>query len=292
MYKHTSPNNKVYIGVSTNCYKRWNNGYGYRKNKHLYSAIRKYGWDNFKHEILFTDLLKEDAERKEIELIKEYNSTDRNFGYNRAFGGLINSGYTLSEETRKKLSLSHIGKNIGKDHPNYGKQMTNEQKEKISKSRKGKCIGEEHYLYGKHHSDEAKQKVSKANKGRRVNAGKDSAWYGKNFSEEHKRKISESLTGREFSDKHRENLSKAIKGRKLSEDYKETLRNSHKKQAKKIAQKDLNGNILYIWNSIAEAHRNVGIPKNNISLIINGKKETNVSWGYIWERYEETEEVN
>ncbi len=66
VYKHTSPNGKVYIGITRqNPIKRWMNGKGYAHNTHFYNAILKYGWSNFRHEILFTGLTREDACQKE-----------------------------------------------------------------------------------------------------------------------------------------------------------------------------------------------------------------------------------
>ena len=58
VYKHTSPSGKVYIGITKRKPEyRWNKGKGYRKDQLLfYRAIKKYGWDNFTHEILYTGL--------------------------------------------------------------------------------------------------------------------------------------------------------------------------------------------------------------------------------------------
>ena len=71
VYKHTAPNGKVYIGItSQDVLARWNHGNGYKNNKHFFSAIVKYGWDNIRHEILYDDLTKEDACKKEIGLIE------------------------------------------------------------------------------------------------------------------------------------------------------------------------------------------------------------------------------
>ena len=59
VYKHTCPNGKVYIGITSREAKlRWNCGNGYNNNKHFKSAIVKYGWNNIKHEILFDGLTK------------------------------------------------------------------------------------------------------------------------------------------------------------------------------------------------------------------------------------------
>lgn len=106
VYKHTSPNNKVYIGVT--CQdppeKRWANGFGYRNNKHFDNAISKYGWQNFSHEILITDLTQKEAAEKEIEFIAQYNAADRNYGYNVSIGG--NSLGKLSDEHKQKIGNS------------------------------------------------------------------------------------------------------------------------------------------------------------------------------------------
>ena len=55
-------NNKVYIGqTSQNPKKRWDNGRGYQSSPKFYNAILKYGWDNFEHIILYTNLTLEQA---------------------------------------------------------------------------------------------------------------------------------------------------------------------------------------------------------------------------------------
>lgn len=89
IYKHTNvKNKKVYIGITKQEPKRrWQNGIGYIDNDYFYKSIKKNGWDNFKHEILYENLTKEQAQEKEIELIAYYKSNDRNYGYNISKGG-------------------------------------------------------------------------------------------------------------------------------------------------------------------------------------------------------------
>ena len=77
VYKHTSPDGLVYIGITkNNPIKRWNNGNGYKKNIHFYEDICKYKWENFDHDILEVGLSKRDAYKKEVRYIKKYNSAN------------------------------------------------------------------------------------------------------------------------------------------------------------------------------------------------------------------------
>ena len=98
VYKHTSPNGKCYIGMTRQNppEKRWGyNGNGYCDNEHFSRAISKYSWENIKHEILFTNLTKEEAEQKEIELIAFYDSMNPDKGYNMTPGGSYNVNVVL-----------------------------------------------------------------------------------------------------------------------------------------------------------------------------------------------------
>lgn len=83
VYKHTDPNGKIYIGITQNHPQtRWNEGGGYEKQHKFYKAIQKYGWINFKHEIVAAGLTKEEALELENDLILQYQSYDISFGYN------------------------------------------------------------------------------------------------------------------------------------------------------------------------------------------------------------------
>lgn len=129
VYMHTSPNNKKYIGItSQHPNRRWRkNGDGYKDNPYFWRAIQKYGWDNFRHDILFSDLTKEEAEKKEIELIAYYRSNNADFGYNMSIGGESGSkGYKYTNEQRKHMSEVHKGEKNGM----YGKRHTKETIEK------------------------------------------------------------------------------------------------------------------------------------------------------------------
>ena len=210
---HTFPNNKKYIGVAIKnddetpeqaCLRRWgHNGEGYNTQR-VGRAIKKYGWENVKHEILFECISEEEVDDLEISLIQKYDcQIDNGNGYNIDFGG---KHRIVSDHTRKKLSKALSGEK----HPYYGKHRSEETKRRIALGNIGKTVSEESRMrmsksqtwqkgennprYGQHCTDETKQKISQALVGKYT--GENSYWYGKHLSEETKRKISKSGTGR------------------------------------------------------------------------------------------------
>ena len=162
VYKHTTPSNKVYIGITgQNPLKRWGGGCNYKNQKHFYSAILKYGWDNIKHEILFDNLTKGKACEIEKRLIAEYKATDRRYGYNESSGGESGAaGVIVSAETRHKLSEARKGE---KNH-NYGKHLSAETKRKLSVLNKERFKHEKHWNLGNKYSEEQRKKLSIAHK--------------------------------------------------------------------------------------------------------------------------------
>ncbi len=88
VYRHISPSGKSYIGITRQePERRFQNGYGYRTQIAFSRAIDKYGWENFKHEILEKNLTEKEACEKESYYIeKVYNSIAPN-GYNTREGG-------------------------------------------------------------------------------------------------------------------------------------------------------------------------------------------------------------
>ena len=175
IYKITNlVNGKMYIGQSIDIYKRWkeHNNIAFRTtsksyNYPLYKAIRKYGIDNFKFEII-EECSIEKLNDKEIYYIDKYNTcifNKNSFGYNMTLGGEGHRGYKHSEETKQKISKNHADMS-GENCYCYGKHRSEEIKQKISNSRKGKYGGINHPLYGKHHTQETKDKISEANKGK------------------------------------------------------------------------------------------------------------------------------
>lgn len=148
VYKHETPSGKIYIGItSLDPEKRWLRGRGYARNERFWNAIKRYGWENIKHEIVASGLSKEEASKEERRLIALYESHDQSKGYNLTFGG--ETGTIHTEESRHKLSESRKGQryNIGvkfteerkrhlrehhadfrgKKNPNFGKKWTSEE---------------------------------------------------------------------------------------------------------------------------------------------------------------------
>lgn len=144
VYEHIFPNNKVYIGITSQKPEyRWRNGKKYNNNKYMTNAINKYGWENIEHIILYDNLTKQEAESKEKELIKKYKSNIREYGYNILDGGNVSNGMT--EDGKKRMINKNKGKHrsldteFKKGHKPWttGKKMTKEFKKKLSESHLG-----------------------------------------------------------------------------------------------------------------------------------------------------------
>ena len=180
VYIHTNLiNGKKYVGITSNpVKKRWRNGYGYSENLPIGRAIRKYGWENFDHEISADNLDEDDAKKMEQELIKSYNTTDDKYGYNVTVGGDGIKGFKHSEASRAKLSeKARQLERFGERNPNYGHKWSKEQRERAAITHKrenlspetlkkmsestSKRVGELNSFFGKHHTEQTKQIISK-----------------------------------------------------------------------------------------------------------------------------------
>ena len=113
VYIHKFPNGKAYIGITRQEPKiRWGGGNGYVRNEYMHRAIKKYGWENIEHIILFDGLSEEDACEIEKSLIKKYRTNEKEFGYNIESGGQCSN---LAESTKQKLREAHIGKSASEE---------------------------------------------------------------------------------------------------------------------------------------------------------------------------------
>lgn len=136
---------------------------------HLLRAVKKYGKENFKKEILQTCDTQKELDEAEKHWISFYDAVnDKNF-YNIADGGLGGNpvaGLTEEQELERRRKISEAL--TGEGNPFYGKKYKKE----------------EHPFFGKHHTEESKERMRQAK-------------LGKKLTEEHKKKISKNNTSKE-----------------------------------------------------------------------------------------------
>lgn len=132
----TSPSGKSYIGRSLNLEERLNK---YKNllcsdQQYIYHAILKYGWDNMKVTILYSEerneLSNDTLNRLEEEFIEKFNTLIPN-GYNLKTGG---NQPLLSKETKEKMSIAKIGKRFSEEHRKKLSIAQNKEKVKRKKS--------------------------------------------------------------------------------------------------------------------------------------------------------------
>ncbi len=174
-------NNKVYIGSTKYFYgrfKRHENDLLSNKhdNSHLQRAWNKYGEDNFEFNVIEIVDNEDDLLSREQYWIDNFNSSNRDYGYNiLPFAGRT-SGAKRTESTKMKLSIAKIGDK----NPMYQKEVSQETRERISESlinmpedkknemlrKRGEKLSES--LKGRKLSDESKQKMRERKLGRKL----------------------------------------------------------------------------------------------------------------------------
>lgn len=267
IYKHTSPSGKVYIGQTNQKPEyRWDNGKGY-KSGYFYCAIKKYGWDNIKHEVLFTGLDQLNADIIEEDLIYYYKQIGKS--YNLANGGSVNRGWKMSDEAKEKLRIISTGRTL-----------SDEAKEKIRLSK----LGENNPNYGKSPSEETRQKISKAMKGKGTKRVKqidpESGEVVKIWDSQ--------IEACEFYNGNPSLISDAIRRNSLTKGYYWKFEDDNTPLIKKknplnkeVEQIDKNTlEVIKVWDSLSEVERQLNISTSNISSVCKGKRKT--AGGFIW----------
>lgn len=104
VYCHTNNiNGKKYIGMTKySPEKRWGKGKYYKSCIAFHNAIIKYGWDNFFHEIVATNLTKEEAQNFERLLIEKLDTRNPLYGYNIRVGGDNHGDFSMGNNPRAK----------------------------------------------------------------------------------------------------------------------------------------------------------------------------------------------
>lgn len=152
-------NGKQYIGQTVRDPElRWNEHNKYKINTTISNALKKYGIENFHFEVIDESASDIDELNDLEEFYISFYNTFKGRGYNMTSGG---EGFTISEETKKKMSDSRRGviksnshkKKISESHK--GKTFSTESKQKMSESGKVKIFSKSH-----------KQNISNAHKGK------------------------------------------------------------------------------------------------------------------------------
>lgn len=119
IYKATNTvNGKIYIGQTTRTLKKrmsehkHNAIYNKKKGNHFYSAIRKYGWDAFKWEVIEECNSVEEMEQAEKKWITHYKSNDREYGYNKSTGGEHSSLGVIRTDAQKRKIAETLRTNV------------------------------------------------------------------------------------------------------------------------------------------------------------------------------------
>lgn len=274
VYCHTNKtNDKKYFGITQQkCKKRWQGGNGYRKNDHFYSAIKKYGWNGFKHEIIMHGLSKEEACNLEQYLIAIHDTTNQEKGYNISVGGEYGSlGHKLSEEQIEKMrqttkelwnNAEYRKKNI-EAHKNY--VFTEEHRAKLAKASKGRKF-----------TEEQREKISESLRNSKKFKANRKTWNkGIKYTPEQKERFKKAW---EYtSDETKKQISNSVKALWEDEQYREHMSKAHLgKGNKKVICIELNKE----FESLKKAQEETNIKYDCISRCCHGK--TCTAGGYHW----------
>ena len=181
---------------------------GKGKGNRIYSTSRRNNPPKDKSRIIFLkqNLTEEEAFRHEIYMIAVLGRKDLGEGilHNRTNGGEGPSGAIISDETRRRMSEAHKGRNVSE-----------ETKIKLSVASKNPSEETRRKMSEWIRSEETRIKISEASKGH-------------NVSEETRRKISEAHKGHTVSEETKRKLSEARKGKTHSEESKRKISEAKK----------------------------------------------------------------
>lgn len=204
---------------------------------------------------------------------------------NMTNGGEGPSGLVHTEESRRKMSLSHSGE---KNHF-YGKTHSPEVKKRMSEAKKGKP--------GPKLSPEARAKIAAANTGRKMSdearAKMRTAWIGREITDEWRANMSKARKGKPHSPEHVKKQGDAQRGKKLSDEHKAAIGNFHRGKKLSDEHKAVFSHPVRCGNgmefpSIAEAARwlrDNGFPKaSGTNIRYNVVGTTKSAYGFTWSR--------
>jgi len=295
IYKTTNLiNGKIYVGQDKN-----NNNLYLGSGTAIKRAIKKYGKENFRREILEECQNYKDLNDKEIYWINKLNSRDKNKGYNISKGGdegnrsqhgsfyqcwIEKYGKDIADikfdkmknqirETLKEKGtvFSKYGKNGVYKYwvEKYGVEEANIRLEK--KKEKLRKIEEKKKLNGWHHTEQTKKIIGEYSKNRK-------------FSDETKLKMSLSQKGvlhkgHKVSDETKEKIRNKAIGRKVSDETKEKIKK------KLIGRYFGKNNVPIIINNIkyesaGKASKILNIKNSTINYRLNSKSKKFINYIY------------
>lgn len=315
VYKHISPNGKVYVGISSNVKRRWTaNGYYYHLSDTIFSrALNKYGWDNFQHIIVKEGLTKREACDIEIELIAYYKA--KGISYNITEGGLGYKG-KHSETHIKHRIKSRIDNSteeylvIDKDF-NYVVCSTEKEAAEFLNGVQSNIshvlrqpIGytfRKHYIWrhkkGTPVDIEAikskilaalairKQKQSdlaKANIDKLVGGSKKELMSLSKEEKDKRYKNKRHAKGWHHSEETKKKLSEKGKGRDMSKAHQARKQKPYlPTHTKPVVQFLITGELVKEYSSITQASKETGTSKTGINNCLAGR--SNSSGGFMWQ---------
>jgi group I intron endonuclease len=138
IYRHVSPSGKIYVGItSKEINRRWRYGTGYSNCILFQNAIDKYGWDNIKHQVLFTNLTEDRAKNLEKDLIRHYKNLGVSYNITDGGDGHLGCSWTPTVYTRTIWSTQRKDRKLSEEH-----------KKKISDTMKGRPMSKDVYIKG------------------------------------------------------------------------------------------------------------------------------------------------
>lgn len=240
-------NNRVYIGSSIDIETRWRvHRYRLRNNKHTNAYLQadwnKCGEGVFEFEILEICFMDQIVSLEQKFLNENFDY--QNLCYNMRELAETNFGYKHSKETRAKMSKAR-----------KGKTPSRKTIEKSIEKLKGKTWEE---IHGKDKSKKMKENLSSKTRKRlkptskrnQISANTKEVWERKGFRE------------------------------KMKKIHKERLKHTKHPGSKKIAQYNLNGEIIEVFDNAVEAAKVTGFNANNMRQVATGVKKTHM--GFVW----------
>lgn len=306
VYVHVNKiNGKPYVGVTKQATKRrWQNGKGYSTQKKFYNAIKKYGWSNFIHVTIESELTHDEACELEQYYIEQYNSIKN--GYNTTVGGdgckgtgkkvyqytldmkLVNvfNSKTQLKELLKIKSVTTIDNWCKADKPQNGYYWKCEEDvpvdEKVDMELNKIDLN---YLkfnpYGEQNRKRTVEKIDRQREAcfKKINQYKLDGTYIKTWDSIIEAKDYYNNTSIQVALKKKGNTASGYQWR-YDDGNHNNIESTTIRRERKVLQMDLDGKTINMYNSLKEAQNTTGINFKMIWKVCNGVGQS--TGGYKW----------